>query len=482
MIFSSITFLFYFLPLTLALYYLTPPRFRNITALLASLLFFAWGAPRFILLLVVSCALDYWGSLHLHPDRHPLPFRRRLLAALLVLNLGLLGYFKYANFFVEQLQTVMGWLRLDTFAWRNVILPIGISFFTFQKISYLVDVYRGEVRPARHALDHLLYIVLFPQLIAGPIVRYHDIALQLEHRRTTLDDFLDGIWRFCLGLAKKVLVANAFGRVADAIFGVPAGELVPVEAWTGLAAYAFQLYFDFAGYSDMAIGLGGMMGFRFLENFNFPYSSASITEFWRRWHISLGRFMMEYLYVPLGGNRRGTKKTLRNLWIVFIASGIWHGASWNFLFWGMWHGLLIATEKRIGAARLARVPRLLAVPLTFVLVLLGWVLFRCDNLRHAGKFYGALFGLLPAGDARFFRFAEIAADRSLWLVALIAIPCSFAPLFIRGIGHRAASTEAPPPQPAGVLVLRTALAAVLLVLVATELFAIGFNPFIYFRF
>jgi alginate O-acetyltransferase complex protein AlgI len=479
-VFSSPTFLFYFLPAALLLYFVTPARWRNLPALAASLLFFAWGAPRFVLVLVASCLVDYQTSRWLPRGRLPERRRRWLLAAVVGLDLGLLLYFKYANFLVAQAWSILGAFGAAAFPWKQLVLPIGISFFTFHKISYLVDVYRGTVQPAPNAGRHLLYIVLFPQLIAGPIVRYHDVADQLERRTTTSELFLDGLWRFALGLAKKVLVANTFARTADLVFGAAPESLTTAQAWVGMLAYTFQLYYDFAGYSDMAIGLGRMLGFRFLENFNFPYAAAGIGEFWRRWHISLGRFMMEYLYVPLGGNRGTHRQTLRNLWLVFLASGFWHGASWTFVLWGIWHGTLISLEKALGPDRMKRVPRALAVPATFLLVALGWVLFRSESIGRAGGFYLQLLGLLPAGQGPA-AFPEVIADRGLWLVAAVAIPCAFAPaLGLERLLPRDAGE--PASLPAGAVVSRFAVSLAILVVAASELSASGFNPFIYFRF
>jgi alginate O-acetyltransferase complex protein AlgI len=479
MVFSSLNFLFFFLPATLLVYFLTPPRWRNFPALLASLAFFAWGAPRFVFVLIATCFADYHVSRWIAPGRLPAARRRGLLAAMLAIDLGLLVYFKYANFFVAQIHDFLALFGLPPFAWTAVVLPIGISFFTFQKVSYLVDVYRGTAQPAHSAGRHLLYISLFPQLIAGPIVRYHDVALQLANRATTSGLFLDGLWRFCVGLAKKVFLANTFARLANAVFDAHPFDLTTPQAWAGLLAYSFQLYCDFAGYSDMAIGLGRMLGFRFLENFNFPYAAAGIGEFWRRWHISLGRFMMEYLYVPLGGNRLGHRRTLRNLWLVFLASGFWHGANWTFILWGVWHGTLISLEKHLGTERLERLPRAIRIPGTFLLVALGWVLFRCSTLQHAGRFYRVLLGI--RGGAGLFTFPELIADRALWLAAAVAIPIAFAPA-LRLDRFLPRDPENPDALPVVSLLLRFGLSLLILVVATSELCASVFNPFIYFQF
>ncbi len=480
MVFSSLTFLFYFLPAVLAVYFLTPPRWRNIPALAASLLFFAWGAPRFVYVLIATCFLDFYISRWIVPERLPHKQRRALLSAALVMNLGLLVYFKYANFFVAQVSDLISRFGLAPPPWTAVVLPIGISFFTFQKVSYLVDVYRGTAQPAHSPGRHLLFISLFPQLIAGPIVRYHDVALQLADRSTTSGLFLDGLWRFSVGLAKKIFLANTFARLANAVFDAHPFDLTAPQAWAGLLAYSFQLYCDFAGYSDMAIGLGRMLGFRFLENFNFPYSAAGIGEFWRRWHISLGRFMMEYLYVPLGGNRGTHRQTIRNLWLVFFASGFWHGANWTFILWGIWHGTLISIEKSLGPARLERIPRALRIAATFLLVALGWVLFRCTTPHHASRFFRILFGIHAGGDG-LLAFPEIIADRSLWLAAAIAIPIAFAPA-LRIDRFLPRDPDDPDALPLASMLFRFLASLVILALASTELCASGFNPFIYFQF
>ena len=477
MIFSSLTFLFVFLPLTLAAYYACPARHRNAVALAASLLFYAWGAPRFVIVLAASSLLDYALSRGLPPGRGAPAGRRGMLALAVVLNLGLLLYFKYANFFVAELN---GWLArfgAEPLAWTAVALPIGISFFTFQKVSYLVDVYRGTARVARNAADYLLYVILFPQLIAGPIVRYHDVALQLEHREYVRERFFTGILRFGQGLGKKVLVANTLAEVADAAFGAPPGSLPCGWAWLGVVAYAFQIYFDFSGYSDMAIGLGRLLGIEFLENFNRPYISRSITEFWRRWHISLSNFMREYLYVPLGGNRVGTGRTYLNLWIVFLVSGFWHGAAWNFVAWGAFHGFFLSLDKLTRNTRLARAPAWAGIPATFILVLFSWVLFRADTLAHAMAYMHCMLAGPASGPAATPAF--VPGLRHLAMLAAAFVLC-FGPAvkshpfdFMRLEPARATPRQA---------AVRFAAALVLLGWSASVLATSSFNPFIYFRF
>ncbi|MBT3192709.1 MAG: MBOAT family protein, partial [Verrucomicrobia bacterium] len=387
MVFSSLVFLCIFLPLTLAVYYAVPARWRNSVALAASLFFYAWGAPRFILILVASSIVDYVASRHLAPDaKRGAAWRHGILSLTIATNLSAFLYFKYMNFFVEQVNRALGCTGHAGITWQEVLLPIGISFFTFQKLSYLIDVYRGNARPARSLPDYLLYVSLFPQLIAGPIVRYHDVALQLESRTYRAERFLEGVWRFCFGLGRKVLIANVLGGIADKAFDPEVATLTPQVAWLGALCYSFQIYFDFSGYSDMAIGLGKMLGLDFLENFNFPYVSASFSEFWRRWHISLSNWMREYLYIPLGGNRVPAWRKSFNLWFVFLISGFWHGASWNFVLWGAYHGTFLSLDKLVERRGWPRPHRIVAVPATFLLVTIGWVFFRTETLAEAVRF------------------------------------------------------------------------------------------------
>jgi alginate O-acetyltransferase complex protein AlgI len=478
MIFSSLTFLFAFLPVLLAAYYACPAKHRNGVALLASAFFYAWGAPRFVIVLVASSLVDYVLSRELPAGRRAAGARKGVLAAAIAMNIGLLLYFKYANFFVEELNGLIARLGGGGFSWMAVALPIGISFFTFQKVSYLVDVYRGVAQPARNAADYLLYVVLFPQLIAGPIVRYHDVARQLVERKYVRERFFTGILRFCQGLGKKVLVANTLGEVADAAFGLAPGDLSCGWAWLGVLAYAFQIYFDFSGYSDMAIGLGRLLGIEFLENFNRPYISGSITEFWRRWHISLSNWMREYLYIPLGGNRKGVARTYFNLWLVFLVSGFWHGAAWNFVAWGAYHGFFLCLDKLFKGTRISRAPAWLAIPATFVLVLFSWVLFRAPTLPHALAYMGRMVNVLAAGAPES-AVALVFGLRQQAILAAAVVLC-FGPAvkahpfdFMRLEPARATVPQA---------VARFAVSMGLLVWSASVLATSNFNPFIYFRF
>ncbi len=481
MVFSSLLFLFIFLPLTLAAYYLTPARYRNIPALLASLLFFSWGAPRIVFLLAGTSLADYLAGRWLAPGR--LTDRRRnwLLGAAILLNLGFLLYFKYANFFVDQANALLALTGLHPVTWTRVLLPIGISFFTFHKISYLVDIYRGTAPPVASYGRYLLYIIFFPQLIAGPIIRYHDVARQLGSRSYSTGQFLDGLWRFSLGLGKKVLLANTLGQAADTAFGAGPDQLPCGAAWLGVIAYALQIYYDFAGYSDMAIGLGRMMGVHFLENFNFPYLSANITEFWRRWHISLGNFMREYLYIPLGGNRGSKARTYFNLWIVFLASGFWHGAAWNFVLWGCFHGVSLSVERFFKDKGFRPLPRAAAIPLTFLLVCMSWVLFRAADLGRAIDYFLSLLNATSAATG-LGKMDDAFTDPRFVTALLVALAGAFGPLLGLSRLMQAEGEGGEPLLPAPCLVRRFVLSAAVVVAAAMILALGGFNPFIYFRF
>ena len=468
MVFSSNIFLFFFLPVFLILYYLTPQKFRNYTLLLFSLIFYAYGAPDFVLVLVGECIINYYLVKGMVKARRS----KKLLCALSIfMSLGLLLYFKYANFFVENLNTVMGWLHHEPVGWMKVALPIGISFFTFQSITYTLDVYRGVTPPSKKLTDYVLYIMMFPQLIAGPIVNYNTVAAQLVSRECTMEGRALGFYRFVIGLSKKVLIANTLALYADQVFGMDYMELSSGSAWLGILSYTMQIYFDFSGYSDMAIGLGMMMGFRFPENFNDPYTSKSVTEFWKRWHMTLGSFIMNYLYIPLGGNRKGNGRTYLNLWLCFLLSGLWHGASWNFVLWGAFHGFFICLDKLISGKRKVFSSQLSVLP-TFFIVMMGWVLFRVDDIAGAGGFYTALFsfkdGLHGTTDALF------------WTTLGIAILFSF--LTLTKGGKKLQDAIFAEHYSKGLSWTMFAISLVLLVLSTGALCVSDFNPFIYFRF
>ena len=483
MVFSSLTFIFVFLPLFLACYYGAPRRLKNPVALMGSYFFYAWGEPRFVLILLASSVIDYHLGRRLTRTDSTKAGRRTVLALSLVLNVGCLAFFKYANFSVAQINTIFGWGGGPVLAWQTIALPIGISFFTFQKISYMVDVYRGTVGPARGFINYALYVALFPQLIAGPIIRYHDVARQIETRRHDVNTFAEGIWRFCLGLGKKVLIANPMGQLADLAFNsggetvLAAGLTLPL-AWLGILAYSFQIYFDFAGYSDMAIGLGRMMGFHFLENFNRPYIATSITAFWRRWHISLSNWMREYLYIPLGGNRTAPGRTYLNLWIVFLISGLWHGAAWNFILWGAYHGFFLTIERVRWMRWKQRLPAVPATLMTFLIVMVGWVFFRAESLAQAVAYLGVMvdFSTLKSTPLPL-AWQEVLTPRTV-LVLGLAVMISFFPESYR----RRWQTRDRWRSAHLVQGLRFTTAGVLLTLSVAALATLSFNPFIYFRF
>jgi len=391
MLFSSAIFLFLFLPLVLVAYFLSPARYRNGVLLLASLVFYAWGDILPLSLMLLSISLNYVSGLWV--DRARGTFQARVALTLgIVANLGVLFYFKYAMFAIDNLNLALNSFGVSPLRSLSVIMPIGISFYTFQAMSYVIDVYRGEAPVERNPFRLALYVSLFPQLIAGPIVRYVDVAADIRSRQVTLDDFATGIRRFILGLGKKVLIANGVAGAADGIFEIPDEQLCLPLAWLGIVCYTLQIYFDFSGYSDMAIGLGRMFGFRFLENFNYPYISQSVTEFWRRWHISLSTWYRDYLYIPLGGNRHGPLKTYRNLMIVFVLCGLWHGASWNFVLWGGFHGLFLILERSLLKSALANCWRPLRHVYLLLTVCVGWVLFRAETLEHALRYLQTMSG------------------------------------------------------------------------------------------
>ncbi len=413
MVFSSHLFCFYFLPLALAVYYALPWRLKNLGLVGLSYLFYGWANPAFVLVMLFSTGVDYVCGLtlagHRPWDRDPVrklegnrrSRRQRLaLAVSIVTNLSLLGFFKYFNFGVDSLDTMLatmarlGWAPADLGfdSVLRVTLPLGISFYTFQSMSYTLDVYRGRSAALRDPIDFACFVSMFPQLVAGPILRFNEVAEQLRQRTHSLSQSARGFAFFALGMAKKVLLANPCGKIADTTFDAASVSLV--DAWYGVCAYAFQIYFDFSGYSDMAIGLGLLLGFHFPKNFDSPYRSQSITEFWRRWHMSLSRWLRDYLYIPLGGNRRGKTRTYVNLAVVMLLGGLWHGAAWTFVIWGAMHGLLLAAERlRGGEAATAHLPRLLRIALTFVLVLVSWVFFRAPNLEVALAYLGSMAGI-----------------------------------------------------------------------------------------
>ncbi|MCB0518145.1 MAG: MBOAT family protein [Lewinellaceae bacterium] len=472
MVFSSITFLLYFLPLFLWVYHLSGRRYRNIVLLLSSIVFYAWGAPRFVFILLASTILDFYLVQWMHRSANRR--RKKLWLALSVgMNVGLLAFFKYANFFVDNVNACLAGLGAGHIAWVDIALPIGISFYTFQTLTYSIDVYRGLHPPLRKASDYVLYIIMFPQLIAGPIVRFHEIAGQIEMRDDALFLKLQGMYRFAIGLAKKVLIANVMGQMADQLIGMPPEEVGMAAAWLGILAYAFQIYFDFSGYSDMAIGLGLVMGFRFPENFNNPYTARSITEFWRRWHITLGTWMRDYLYIPLGGNRVSARRIYLNLWVVFLLSGLWHGAAWNFVLWGAYHGLFLVAERWFLLDFYKKIGQWASLAATFMITLVGWAIFRIESLGHIGAYIWNMFSFKPG---------HIAAFDSLELWAVLGVAAFFSFFVLLPGGQRVQERFYTPGHTVKNCWGMFLLTLVLLVLSIGSISTSAFNPFIYFRF
>ena len=468
MVFSSCTFLFLFLPAVLGIYACVDAKYRNFVLLAASLLFYGFGEPRYICIIGFVIIATYGGALLV--EKYDGRMKKVLLALMICVDLSFLIYFKYTNFILENIAAVFQH-KAD---FIHVVMPIGISFYTFQAISYLVDVYRKEVPAQKKLYDLALYIVLFPQLVAGPIVKYHDVIKELEKRDFIFDDLLAGTQRFILGLGKKVIIANSCGAIADAVFGTAVEQLGVGTAWLGAVAYSIQLYYDFSGYSDMAIGLGLMFGFRFKENFNYPYESRSITEFWRRWHISLSTWFKEYLYIPLGGNRVSKARNLLNLFIVFLVTGIWHGAAWTFVFWGLLHGAAILFEKITSwhKAGSTLIIRLVQRIYTLLIVIFAWVLFRADSLAYAKKFILKMLGLYHSGAATFSIFFKV----NIWELAILVIAMIFSVSFLREKMQRFAEGKV------AVYTLYNAYLLICFMLSAALIASSTYNPFLYFRF
>ena len=475
MLFSSLSFLFRFFPCLLLCYFVIPKRFRemrNLVLLLFSLAFYGYGGPKYLLLMLGNIGINYLGGLLVRDKQGEK--RRGVVALFVALNLGLLGWFKYAGFLAFNLNNLGLPVPVP-----QIVLPIGISFFTFQAMSYMLDVYMGDTAVQKNPLKVALYVSLFPQLIAGPIVRYTTVENEVDTRNENLTDFAEGGMRFLFGFAKKILLSNALGQIANAAFDIPSGELSVVMAWLGAVSYTGQIYFDFSGYSDMAIGLGRMFGFYFLENFNYPYIAQSITDFWRRWHISLSTWFRDYLYIPLGGNRVSAKRHVFNMLLVWLLTGLWHGAAWNFILWGVYYGLLLVGENYLWGEAWKKLPAALRHGVTFVLVVLGWVLFRAVSLADVGAYLSALFAV--GGNGLFMDGQAVYYLRQFRWELLLAIPACLpvkhwlkAELDKRQESSavaRGVSALAPP-----ILALGSGGLA-LLYLVGS-----GFNPFIYFQF
>ncbi|WP_195429121.1 MBOAT family protein [Clostridium sp. D46t1_190503_E9] len=475
MVFSSMVFLWVFLPAVLIIYYFIDKKYKNLVLLISSLIFYSFGEPKYILLMVLSIIINYiFGIL---VDREENLLKRKLILALSVfINLAILGYFKYFNFFTESLNKLF---NSEIIALKEIILPIGISFYTFQALSYVVDVYRGKgveggTKVQKNIFDLALYISFFPQLIAGPIVKYYDIEAQLRNRDESLTRITYGIKRFIFGLSKKVLISNVMASTADSIFKLPIDGVGTPLAWLGLITYTLQIYYDFSGYSDMAIGLGEIFGFTFMENFNYPYISKSIKEFWRRWHISLSTWFKEYLYIPLGGNRKGKYRTYVNLFIVFLATGLWHGASFNFILWGMIHGFFIVIERMfLGKILDKNKFKLLNHIYTLFVVMIAWVFFRVDGFREALRYIKALF---VYRQGSLINNIDLYLNKEVILIVIIGILFSgIIQMLFKGLTKKIYLRD-------GIKVYEVFILIILLFLCIVSIVSGTYNPFIYFRF
>lgn len=466
MVFSSFTFLFVFLPLVLFTYFIVKKRnYRNITLLIFSLIFYAWGEPIYVLLMLVSIIVNYFIALKIEKSSKN---KRKLMVADVIFNLAIIGFFKYGNFIIQNINLIFH----SDISQMQLGLPIGISFYTFQILSYVIDVYKRKVPAQKNIINLGMYITLFPQLIAGPIVRYETIADEIENRKETFDQVYSGIRRFIVGLAKKVLIANQMALIADTIYGGDISSTGTVSLWIAAFAYTLQIYFDFSGYSDMAIGLGKVFGFHFLENFNYPYIAKSITDFWRRWHISLSTWFRDYVYIPLGGNRVGKLKWLRNILIVWILTGLWHGASWNFILWGLYYGILLILEKVFLGKVIEKLPKILQHIYTLFFVIIGWVIFRIEDFSQIGIIIQKMFVWQSSGvlDNIILNF-DIFSSLPYAIIGIIAcmpiVPKIKEKMRNSGILYSTATN---------VIVYSMFIISICFLLSAT------YNPFIYFRF
>ncbi|MCB5559149.1 MBOAT family O-acyltransferase [Anaerosalibacter bizertensis] len=473
MLFSSVVFLFLFLPAVIFCYYILGKKlgrkFKNIVLLIFSLFFYAYGEPKYLFVMLFSIIVNYILGLFVDKYRKDNTKAKLILALAVIINISIIGYYKYSNFLLENINAVFK----TSIIIKDIVMPIGISFFTFQGLSYVIDIYRQNGKVQKNPLNVALYISFFPQLIAGPIVRYETVSEQIDERKETLDDFNYGVERFILGLAKKVLIANTVGLIADEIFNTPISSSSVILAWLGVISYTMQIYFDFSGYSDMAIGLGRMFGFKFLENFDYPYISSSVTEFWRRWHISLGTWFRDYVYIPLGGNRVNRLKHFRNIFIVWFLTGLWHGASWNFIIWGLYYGCILIIEKLFLGKYLKKTWKPIRHIYTMFLVVIGWLFFRVETLRQAFEYLKIMFGftdhvLINSQAVYYLKEYKYA----LMISIIVSLPIY--PLLKRrfkGSDHSIINNYLKPVVLIGVFAL-----SIMYLINST------FNPFIYFRF
>lgn len=459
MLFSTTIFLFYFLPIVLIMYYISPKKIRNIILLIASLFFYAFGEPKFVVLMIISIIINYGIGILIDASKH----KKTILVIGVTFNLLFLGYFKYYDFVISNINYIFG----SDFTIKNIMLPIGISFFTFQSLSYLVDVYRQTAKVQKNLFNLSLYISFFPQLIAGPIVRYNTIEKQIKKRRVTQKLMYSGTRKFVYGLSKKLIVANQLALVADNAFALNKDGISMSYAWIGVMCYSLQIYFDFSGYSDMAIGLGRMFGFEFTENFNYPYISKSITEFWRRWHMSLGTWFRDYVYIPLGGNRKGKNRTIINTLIVWTLTGLWHGASYNFVLWGFYFGVIIILEKYVYSNWVNNGNKVLLHIYTIVLFLFGWVLFRAENLQTTWLYMQSMFDYKNMYDINTIRFLNV--DLTIFVIGVI-----FSTPIVKYAKGKINENV--------LSIVEVVELSILLYLCTIYMISVDYNPFIYFNF
>ena len=468
MVFSSLIFIFIFLPLVLVSYYIVPKRFKNTIILLASLIFYAWGEPVYVLLIIVSILINYFGALLIRKYISDKEKSKFIFITVLLIDISVLFFFKYYGFAIESLGSILG-VNLQV---KSIALPLGVSFYTFQQISYIADIYMQRVKPQKNLIDFAAYITMFPQLIAGPIVNYNDIYKQLANRKESISKFGEGVQRFIIGLGKKVILANNIGLIWSQVKEIPLNDLSVVLAWIGIIAFTLQIYFDFSGYSDMAIGLAKMFGFDFLENFDYPYISKSITEFWRRWHMSLGGWFREYIYIPLGGNKKGTLIQVRNLFVVWFATGLWHGASTNFIVWGLYFGIILLIEKLYLKDLLKRIPTIFSHIYTLIIVIIGWVIFDMNTLPAAGHYIKIMFGL---GSNIFIDNMAKYILSTNFIILLLGLICSTK--LIKNYTNKLKSTLKEKD-----VFLVASINLLILIISTAYLVGASYNPFLYFRF
>ena len=472
MVFSSLTFLYIFLPVTLVIYYIVPKQLRNLFILISGLFFYAWGEPIYVFVLIASTMIDYFAGLVIYKAGDRQALRKLALVISMVMNLSLLGFFKYSNFIIENINNIFG----THYGSPTSLLPIGISFFTFQSMSYTIDLYQKNISVQKNPITFAAFVTLFPQIVAGPIVRYEDVAAELNERVIDIDLIWEGVLRFAVGLGKKVLIANNIGVVWTNVKAMDLSELPVATAWLGIAAYTLQIYFDFSGYSDMAIGLGAILGFHFPENFNYPYIATSVTDFWHRWHISLSTWFKEYVYIPLGGNRKGLARQILNILIVWTLTGIWHGAGWNFLFWGLWFALFLILEKLFLGELLKNAPVVFGRAYTLTVVLISWVFFALESPGEILAYLQAMFGMNGVGPVN--SLAMFLSNEYLVLLVIALVACL--PLGSRLV-HALKSSKTGPAM-ALYRLGEKVIPAVLLLLSVAYIVDASYNPFLYFRF